>query len=254
MNFNNAIMRKPGEDFAEGITGGSLGAPDYARMLEQHAKYVQVFQQIGVETRVLDPLAGFPDAYFVEDAAVMLPEAAVIARPGAAARRGEEAALEPVLAEFRPLERILPGGTLDGGDVLMTERQFFIGISERTNREGAIQLGRIGEKHGFKWTVVPLQGEGLHLKSDVSWVDGKTLVISPALSRRKEFDGWEFIIRPDEEKQAANLLRVNDHILMPDGCPETRRMLERLGLPVIVIDASEAHKMDGGLSCMSLRF
>jgi dimethylargininase len=254
MKFKTAIMRKPGADFAAGITTGELGEPDYARMLQQHAAYVEVFRSLGVETVVLDPLPGYPDAYFVEDAAVVVPETAVLSRPGALARRGEEDAIESALASFLPVARIQEPGTLDGGDVMMAERHFFIGLSQRTNADGAEQLGRILEQYGYTWQAVPTQGGCLHLKSCVSYLGDRLLLVSPGLAGCADFQGYDQIVAAEDEQQAPNLLRVNDHFLMPAGCPKTRRKLEALGLPVLEIDASEAHKMDGGLSCMSLRF
>jgi dimethylargininase len=254
MKFSKAIMRLPGEDFGAGITTGELGQPDYALILKQHAAYVETFRSLGVEPLVLEALPGFPDAYFVEDAAVVFAEAAVIARPGALARRGEEDTIEQALARFKPTVRIQAPGTLDGGDVLMADRHFFIGLSERTNREGAEQLGRAVEQHGYTWTLVPAEAGTLHLKSSVSYLGEKLLLVSDGLAGCAEFQGYDQIVAAPGEKQAPNLLRVNDHLIMPANCPQTRRKLEALGLPVIEVEASEAHKMDGGLSCMSLRF
>jgi len=178
---------------------------------------------------------------------------AVITNPGAPARQGEQEGMESVLARFRPTERILPPGTLEGGDVLMVGRHFFIGISERTNVEGATQLGYILERHGNTFTLVPIAA-GLHLKSSVNYVGKNTLLVSEAFAGRGEFKGYRTINVPQQETYAANTLWINDHLLMPAGFPETRQRLAALGLPLLELDVIEARKMDGGLTCMSLRF
>ncbi|MGD0783333.1 MAG: arginine deiminase family protein, partial [Candidatus Aminicenantales bacterium] len=165
--FRTAVIRTPGPDCWEGLTTAGLGPPDYALLLKQHLEYARALAEAGLEVVSLPPAPGYPDAYFVEDPAVILPEAAVIARPGAASRRGEEDSLAPVLARFKPIIPIEPPGTLEGGDILEADGRWFIGVSERTNEEGARQLGRILESNGHAWTFVSVPA-GLHLKSSVN--------------------------------------------------------------------------------------
>jgi len=141
--LTRAILRRPGDDFAAGITTSGLGAPDPALMLAQHAAYAATLRALGLAIDVLDPLPGFPDAYFVEDAAVIVPEVAVITRPGAPARREETEPIVPVLARHREIARLAAPATLDGGDVLVVDRDVFVGLSARTNVEGAAQLRRL---------------------------------------------------------------------------------------------------------------
>jgi len=251
--FTHAILRKPGPDFAQGLTTSDLGRPDFEAMLAQHGAYLAVLQELGLATEVLDALPGHPDAYFVEDVAVVTPDVAVITRPGAPARRGEEESMVPVLARHRPVVRIEAPGTLDGGDVLMVGRHFFIGVSQRTNPEGARALGAILERHGCTWTPVPVAA-GLHLKSSVNWVGGDTLLLSPAFRDRSEFSGYHKLVVDPAEEYAGNTLWLNGHLIVPTGFPRTLDLLQGLGLPVHPIDTSEARKMDGGLTCMSIRF
>lgn len=251
--FTHAITRKPGKDFAQGLTTSDLGAPDHAAMLRQHAAYVATLKSLGLGITELEALPGHPDAYFVEDTAIVTPHVGVITRPGAPARRGEEEAMEPVLAGFRPIERIEAPGTVDGGDVLMIENHFFIGVSERTNPEGAQQLGRILAGHGHTFTLVPVAA-GLHLKSSVNWVGGKTLLLTASFADREEFKTFERLVLDPAEDYAGNVLLVNEVLIMPSGYPDTRRKLEALGRRILELDTSEARKMDGGLTCMSLRF
>ena len=251
--FTRAIARKPGPEFADGLTTSELGRPDFTLMLAQHGAYLAVLRQLGLEVEVLEALPGHPDAYFVEDVAVVTPDVAVITRPGAPERRGEEEGMAGVLGRYRPVARILAPGTVDGGDVLMVGRHFFVGISQRTNLEGAQALGGILERHGCTWTPVAVAA-GLHLKSSVNWAGEDTLLLSRAFMDRPEFRGYRRLVVEPGEEYAGNTLWVNGHLLVPEGFPRTLAQLEALGLPIHRVDTSEARKMDGGLTCMSLRF
>jgi len=251
--FKHAIVRRPGRDLGAGITTSNLGAPDYDLVLRQHAAYVRALEDLGLEVTVLDPLEGFPDAYFVEDAAVVLPDVAVVTRPGAEARRGESDAMAAVLNGCRDLVRIEPPGTLDGGDVLLAGRRAFIGISGRTNDEGAKQLGAVLESDGLDWTAVRV-ARGLHLKSSVNHLGGEALLLTQEFSQNEAFEAFQRIVLDPAEAYAANTLWVNGTLLTPAGYPGVRAKIETLGLPVVELDMSEARRMDGGLSCLSLRF
>lgn len=251
--ITHAITRKPGPDFADGLTTASLGRPDFELIVQQHAAYVKTLKRLGLEVIELEALAGHPDAYFVEDPAIVTPEVAVITVPGARERQGEQDSLASVLQDFRTVERIRPPGTVDGGDVLMIGNHFFVGVSARTNADGARQLGEILERHGHDWTAVPVRG-GLHLKSDVNHVGKHTLLITAEFEHREEFGGFDKIVLTQQEAYAANSLLINDRLLVPEGFPKTRRALEERGFDVTVLDISEVQKMDGGLTCMSLRF
>jgi len=251
--FTHAITRLPGENFALGITTSNPGAPDYALMLAQHRAYVDALKSLGLQVEVLEALSDYPDAYFVEDVAVVTPEIAVITRPGALARRGEEQAIQPALSPHRPTTYIQAPGTLDGGDVLISGKRVFIGISGRTNAEGAAQLGASLEPYGYTWTGVPVGG-GLHLKSGVNAISEDTLLITQQFSDLQVFKSYQKIIVPPGEEYAANTLRVNDSLITPQGYPGVLGAIARLGLEIIGLDVSEACKMDGGLTCMSLRF
>ena len=251
--FAHAITRRPGPDFAQGITTSSLGAPEYASILKQHAAYVDTLRALGLDVIELEAEPGYPDAYFVEDVAVVTPCIAVITNPGAEARKGEERTIEPILARYRPVERIRPPGTVDGGDVLIVDRHAFVGISERTNEEGARQLGSILKEYGYTWTPVPVEA-GLHLKSDVNVVGPDTLLITKPFASRNVFARYDRILVDADEVYAANTLWVNEVLITPRGFPKTRKKLDALGCVVIELDVSEMRKMDGGLTCLSLRF
>lgn len=252
--FSYALTRLPGPDFSKGITTSShLGKPDYQKILAQHAAYEQTLQNLGIQILHSEALPGFPDAYFVEDVAVVIPEIAIITLPGALSRQGEQDSIAKKLAQYKPLVFIQPPGTLEGGDIFFVGKHFFIGVSERTNPEGARQLAQILALHGYQTTLVPVRA-GLHLKSSVNPVGEKTLLLTQEFFDRDEFNGFQKIIVPKDEEYAANTLWLNDHLITPKGFPKTRQLLSNLGMEIFELDVSEVQKMDGGLTCMSLRF
>ena len=252
--FSHAITRKPCKNYARGLTTTVIPEPaDYEIMLKQHTAYLEALSVAGLEVIVLDPQPDYPDAHFVEDTAVVTADVAVITIPGADARKGEEESVIPILSEFRKIERIQPPGTADGGDVLQVGNHFFIGISERTNQEGADQLGRILQDYGNTWTTVAV-GAGLHFKSSVNYVGKNTLLVTSNFTAREQLKEYDQIVLDSAESYAANTLLVNEHLLIPAGYPGTRQQLETLGLNMIELEVSEVRRMDGGLTCMSLRF
>ena len=250
MTFTNAIVRTPGPDAAEGLTASSLGRPVFSKLVDQHATYVKALNDLGLTITHLDALAGHPDAYFVEDTALLFPELAVITRPGALPRRDEAAAIADTVAQFRRTFRLNEPATLDGGDVLLVGKKVFVGLSERTNAEGARQLANILAPWNYEVVRVPVPS-GLHLKSSVTWAGDDVLVLTEALA--PQFPGFRHLIVPVDEEYAANVLWINGTLLMPKGFPRTEEMLSALG-PLCVLDQSEVQKMDGALTCMSLRF
>lgn len=255
--FRHALVRIPGPNLADGLSTSDRGKPDYQIALRQHERYVDALRGAGVTVDVLDPLPDYPDAHFVEDVALVTPELAVITRPGAEARRGEEDAIEQVLARYRHIVRIREPATLDGGDVLIVGRQVFIGISQRTNEEGARQLGEILAPCGYASTTVPV-GSGLHLKSSVNVVAGDALLIANSkqetMSWGGHLAGFRQIVVDEGDEYAANSLWVNDRILMPIGYPRSLEKLAVLETRIVQLDMSEMRKKDGGVTCLSLRF
>lgn len=256
MQFSHAILRQPGHDFAAGLTSvqaGAIGA-DHGRALEQHVTYREALEGLGLDCTVLDPLPGLPDAWFVEDAAVVTPgPLAIITRPGAPSRRGELASLARAIAGLKPLARIEAPGTLDGGDVLFAEGRYYIGLSERTNENGAGQLAALLNPIGIESTCVRVP-VGLHLKSSVNYLGGGRMLLTPAFAREPAFASFEHVLVEPDEAYATNTLAINGTALMPAGYPRLRSRLERLGYPVIALEMGEAARMDGGPSCLSLRF
>jgi dimethylargininase len=222
-------------------------------MAKQHAAYVKVLESLGIHVILLDAEPDYPDAYFVEDTAVVTPKVAIITRPGAQPRRGEEKTIMPVLASYRKIEQIDPPGTVDGGDVLMVGNRFFIGVSDRTNKAGAEQLGRILKRYGHDWCPVTVS-DGLHLKSSLNLVGENTLLLTESFRNLDILEPYNKIVLSDSDSYAANTLFLNDHLIIPKGFPAAKRKLKKLQYPIVELDISEVRKMDGGLTCLSIRF
>jgi len=253
MTFTHAIARRPAMNAGDGLTSAGFGAPDPDRMLAQHRTYIGILESLDLQVTVLDADENFPDGCFVEDTAVVTPEVAVITRPGAASRRGEEAAIEPLLAAHRPIARIVAPGSVDGGDILVMGEQVLIGLSARTNEEGARQLTDILQACGMR-CISLAAGDGLHLKSSINGIGDNRLLVTQEFSERAQLSGFERVVIPADESYAGNSLWVNGRVIMPAGFPATRELMDELDIEILEIQVSEFRKMDGGLTCLSIRF
>lgn len=253
MTFTRAIVRLPTKNAGDGLTTATLGAPDAERMLAQHQSYQRILESLGLEVSVLEGDERFPDGCFVEDTAVVTPRIAVITRPGAPSRRGEEAAIEPLLAAACSIERIHAPGTVDGGDILVMDEYALIGLSGRTNEEGARQLAELLTANGLH-CITLAAGDGLHLKSSVNGLGGDRLLTTQAFSGCAELAPFERVVISADESYAGNSLWINGRVLVPAGFPRTRELIEALGIETIKTEVDEFRKMDGGLTCLSIRF
>lgn len=252
--FNKAIVRTPCRAMVNGLTSASLGTPDHDLALAQHADYIRALETCGLQVTVLPAEEAFPDSTFVEDAALVTQRCAVVTRPGAPTRRHETDSIRPALGKFyTEIETIEAPGTLDAGDVMMVGEHFYIGLSERTNLEGARQLVTILEKYAMRGSVIELN-EVLHLKTGVNYLENNKLLACGEFLERPEFQGFEVLQVTQEEAYAANSLWVNGTVLVPAGHPKTLSMISAAGYQTIDVDVSEFQKLDGGLSCLSLRF
>jgi len=252
--FTNAIVRTPCRGITDGLSTSSLGKPDYLMAIRQHSKYTDVLKQLGLNVRILPEEENFPDSTFIEDIALCTSHCSIITSPGAESRREEIKGIRKILENYyTDIEEIKSPGTLEAGDVMMVGNHFFIGISNRTNAEGADQLIRILENYGMTGSKVPLR-KMLHLKSGTSYLENDNLLVCGEFIDNKAFAGFKRIEIDDEEAYAANSLWVNGTVLVPEGFPRTRDKIERAGYKTIVLDVSEFRKADGGLSCLSLRF
>ena len=255
--FRHAIVRPPGATYAQGLTSSGEGAPDLARALEQHRLYCEALESCGLSLHPAPTDDACPDGTFVEDTAVIAGQMAVITRPGAPSRQGETASIVPVLRQFDlEMNEIVAPGTVDGGDVAQVEDHFYIGISQRTNAQGAEQLERIVRRHGYSASAIDIRASRtlLHLKSGLSSLGDGYLIVTRELIDHPELKRYALLETPAEEDYAANCVRVNERVLLAAGYARVAAMLEGVGYKTLALTMSEFRKMDGGLSCLSLRF
>ena len=254
--FQNVIVRRPCKALVEGITSNpQLGKPDYELALQQHDTYIAALKQCGVEVTVLPADERYPDSCFVEDPAVITRKCAIITNPGAPSRNGEKDEIIDAVRKFFPedkIEYIRFPGTLEGGDVMMVGDHFYVGRSARTNEEGIRQFIAILEKHGLSGSEVTLE-EVLHLKTGVNYLENGNMLVSGEFVEKPEFAKYNRIEIPAEEAYAANCIWVNGTVIVPTGYPAVEAAVRNAGYPVLLVDTSEFRKLDGGLSCLSLR-
>ncbi len=252
--FTNAIVRLPAPSLRDGLTSSNLGKPDYRMALGQHIKYTETLKELGLNVKVLPENDLYPDSTFIEDVALCTPSFAVITTPGAFSRRGETDNMRQVLSEyFNIIEEITLPGTLESGDIMMAGDHFYIGISQRTNNEGADQMIKILENHGMTGSKIYLK-KMLHLKSGASYLENNTMLVCGEFTENKEFEKYNRIVVSEDDSYAANSLWINGKVLVPDGFPGTKKKIEEAGYETITLDVSEFRKLDGGLSCLSLRW
>lgn len=255
--FNNVIVRRPCKAVCEGITSApELGQPIYEKALEQHDKYIEALKKCGVEVTVLEADERYPDSCFVEDPALITRKCAIITNPGAESRNGEKNEIIGAVKKFFPddkIEYIKDPGTLEGGDVMMVGDTFYVGLSARTNAEGIRQLGEILNKYGLECVQVPLE-KVLHLKTGVNYIENNNMLVSGEFIDKPEFEKYNKIVIPEEEAYAANCIWMNGTVIVPEGYPTVLKSVQDAGYDTLVVDTSEFRKIDGGLSCLSLRF
>ena len=255
--FRRAIVRPPAPTLAKGLTTVDLGAPDLARARKQHTAYCEALERCGLTITVLPEDAAHPDSTFVEDTAILSPGQAILTRPGAPSRRGEVGAIESSLTRLdRRLRWITPPGTLDGGDVCEAGGRFLIGISQRTNAEGARQLTSFLAEEDFPTSTIDIRDVPgiLHLKSGIASIGHGRVVAIEALREHPELRAYEIVTVENQEAYAANCVLVNGTLIMPAGYPRLEATFVRLGYEIEALSMSEFEKLDGGLSCLSLRF
>lgn len=254
--FSHAITRRPAASIVAGLRAVDTGAPDLATMEAHHAAYVQALRATGAEVVELAPLAAYPDSVFVEDTALCLPEGVVVMRPGAPSRLGEAAEMAPHLAALYSEVLAITGSEsfIEGGDVLTSETEILVGRSARTNAAGVAELARLVAPWGHKVREVETPPGILHFKTDCGLLDGETVLATRRLSASGCFKGYRVVHVAEGEEACANAVRFNDVVLLPAGFPRTRDVLDQAGYRVVEIGNSECAKLDGGMSCLSLRF
>jgi dimethylargininase len=249
-----AIVRKPCKNFQNGISTSNLGKPNYNKAIHQHLQYIKALIKCGLRVIELDADERFPDSTFVEDTAVVNEDLAIITNLGVKSRKGEEIEIKKVLERFfNTIESIKEPGTLEGGDIMRIDNHYFIGLSKRTNKEGGNQFIEIVEKFGYSCSIVPLSNV-LHLKTGVSYIGDGNLIASGEFIKKPQFKDFNLIELEENVSYAANSLRINDYVLIPKGFNNLKKKLLNIGYSIKELDMSEFRKMDGGLSCLSIRF
>ena len=252
--FTHAVVRQPAKSIIKGLRAVDRGSPDYDQMICDHDDYVKALMSAGLEVISLSALNEFPDGQFVEDTALCLPKAAILMRPGAPSRLGEVNEIAPKLRElFEDVYEIDDHGYIEGGDILVTGKEILVGRSARTNANGVSQLSEIVTSLGYVMREVFTPPAILHFKTDCSLLGPHEILSTKRLQASGCFDGYRVINVADGEEASANAIRVNDYLIMPAGFPKTKAILEDHGYKVKVINNTECAKLDGGMSCLSLR-
>lgn len=254
--FKNIITRTPCKALVDGISGNPhLGKPDYDKAIIQHQKYIATINSLGLPVLVLPELADYPDSCFVEDVALVTKHCAILTNPGAETRNGEVKHIVDAIELYYSKDKIFSipfPGTLDGGDVMIVEDMMYAGISERTNIEGIKQLASIMKQFGVIVKEIELT-EVLHLKTGVVYLENNTMLCAGEFMQNPEFAKYKKIPIPEDEAYAANCIWINDTVIVPEGYPKVLKAVTEAGYKTVVCDTSEYKKVDGGLSCLSLR-
>ncbi|MBS0275295.1 MAG: dimethylarginine dimethylaminohydrolase [Proteobacteria bacterium] len=254
-DFTNAIMRAPAPSVVHGLRNDSSPDPDFEKLRAEHRAYVSALRDAGLSVDELPPLDAFPDSIFVEDPTFIVPQGAILLRPGAPSRLSEREHMRDALKRhFGQVHELVDGENADGGDVLITPKTIFIGLSKRTNRAGAEALQAALHSLGRNTRIVQTPSTVLHLKTASSLLDEETILVTRAMAQSKVFDGFRLIVTPDGEEAAANALRINGTILLGDRFPRTAELIRGRRLSVQTMPVTEVAKLDAGLSCMSLRW
>ena len=252
--FKYAIVRKPSLSMIEGISGAELGLPDYDKAIIQHDDYIEALKECGLEVTELPAVEEYPDSCFVEDPALMTPHCAILTNPGAESRRGEVAHIADTVRKFYDnVEEIKSPGYLEAGDIMMVGDHYYIGLSERTNQKGADQMIAILEKYGMSGSVVEMS-EVLHLKTGLGYLEDNNLVACGEFLAKPEFQKYNIMEIDKKDSYSANSVWINGTVLVPKGFGSTVDLIKDKGYKVREVDVSEYQKLDGGLSCLSLRF
>ena len=252
--FTHAIVRKPAKSIIKGLRKVDTGSPDYAQMISDHEDYIDALSFAGLKVINLTALHKFPDGQFVEDTALCLPRAVILMRPSAPSRLGEVNEIAPNLRKlFKEVFEIVKPGHVEGGDILITGKEIIVGRSARTNTSGIRQLSEILTSLGHVVREVITPSEILHFKTDCSLLGPDEILSTKRLQSSGCFAGYKVINVADGEEAAANAIRVNDYVIMPEGFPRTKAILENNGYKVKAINNTECAKLDAGMSCLSLR-
>ena len=252
-NFNNAIIRKPNKSIQNGLSSQNLH-PQYEIVLEEHYNYIKSIREAGLKINLLEPLEEYPDSIFVEDPALAYKSNIIILNPFDPTRNGEKNIIKNEIKHLFDEIFFVEDGFIEGGDILNISNHFIIGLSERTNKLGAENLSNILKNLGATVEICKTPKGILHFKSECSVLDNDTILVSRNMAKLDYLkSNFKLIELPIGEEGAANSLRINDKLLLPDGFVQAEEILSK-NYNIIKINVSEIAKVDAGLSCMSLRW
>ena len=252
-SFKNAVIRKPNKSIQNGLSSQNLH-PQYEIVAKEHSDYIQAMEEAGLKINILEPLEEFPDSIFVEDPALTYKSNVIILNPFDPSRNGERDIIKEEIKHLFDNMLFVEDGYVEGGDILNINNHFIIGLSDRTNKLGAENLSSILHKLGATVEICKTPDDILHFKSECSTMDDDTILVSNKMAQLDYLkSNYHLIELPIGEEGAANALRINDKLLLPDGFSKAEEMLSKK-YDIIKIKVNEIAKVDAGLSCMSLRY
>ena len=252
-NFNNAIIRKPDQSIQNGLSSKNLH-PQYEIVLKEHTNYVKAIKEAGLKINLLEPLEEYPDSIFVEDPALTYKSNIIILNPFDPSRNGEKDIIKNEIKDFFDSIFFVEDGFVEGGDILNISNHFIIGLSDRTNKLGAEKLSNILKRLGATVEICETPKDILHFKSECSLLDDDIILVSNRMSKLDYLKkNYNLIELPLGEENAANCIRINNKLLIPDGFNKTEEILSK-NFNIIKINIDEISMVDAGLSCMSLRW
>ena len=252
--FNNVIIRKPNKNIKNALSSKNI-KPVYENILEEHNIYLNVMYSLGLKIKLLDPLQEFPDSIFVEDPALIYKNTCIILNPSESSRNGEKIIISNELKKYFDRIIFIKNGFIEGGDILkINDHHFIIGLSNRTNKLGAENLSNVLYSLGASVSICQTPKNVLHFKSECSLIDDDVILVSSKMAKLEYLKlNYKLIELPIGEEGAANSLRINDKLLVPDGFSKADEILSK-NYNIIKIKVDEISKVDAGLSCMSLRW
>jgi dimethylargininase len=257
-SFTHIISRHVANSAVNGLTEADMGQPNITHFQNQHRAYTDLLKQSGLKVEILPCDEAYPDSVFVEDAVLCLNEGAILMRPGAPSRIGEVEQIAPTIAKYYPDAKRIEGGKnsgfVDGGDILVSDYEVIMGLSARSDEAGFNALEKIVAPWGYKARMVQPPAGVLHLKTACALLDEGTVFATKGVIDAGIFDKYRCIEVPEDEAGAANAMRINNMVVLAAGYPKSKALLESEGYEVHCLDINEAAKLDGGLSCMTLRF
>ena len=251
--FTNAIIRKPNKSIQNALSSQYLN-PSYEKVLEIHKNYISSLEEAGLNITLLNSLEQYPDSIFVEDPALIYKKNIIILNPSDSTRNGEAKIIKNEIGKYFEKTLIVEKGTIEGGDILNINDHFIIGLSNRTDKLGAENLSNLLVSLGATVEICHTPKNILHFKSECSLIDDDLILVSNKMSKLDYLKkNYNLIELPSGEENAANCIRINNKLLIPDGFIKTEEILSK-NFNIIKVNVQEILKVDAGLSCMSLRW